>query len=104
MVDLKVDRRLRMWRFGVSHSELVLMSTNDVGEYPTRFYVLLKPVSFVSLPTDFQCNRITASSFGQSTKFEFTTDQGTHFVVADYFFHGEDNERWSAPLPFGVGE
>jgi hypothetical protein len=80
------------------------MSTNDVGEYPTRFYVLFKAVSFVSLPTDFQCRGITASRFRQSSKFEFATDQGVHCVVADYFFHAEDNEPWHAPLQFGVGQ
>lgn len=104
LVDLNINRRLQMWRYGISHGELVLMSTNDVGEYPTRFYVLLKAVSFVSLPTDFLCERITSTPLDNSIKFQFATNQGAHYVVADYLFHGEDSKPWHAPLPFGVGE
>ncbi len=101
-VDLIVNRRLRMWSFSVSHGELILMSTNDSGEYATRFYVLLKPVAFISLPTDFHCQRIRSIVADGAYRYDFIAGDQVHSVVAEHLFHGEDHEPWNAPVPIGI--
>jgi|GEM_PF-5657975 len=103
-MNLEVNRRLQVWSFGVSHRELVLMSTHEAGEYPTRFCALLKPVSFITLPTSFDCIRVADTLSGGTRRFEFFTSDHTYFVVADHLFHAEDRLPWHAPLPFGVNQ
>lgn len=101
-VNIELGRRVKIWRYSVSPCELVLMSTNNVGEYPTRWYALLKPVQFISLPAYFTCDRIRSIPLGDATRFEFVCADATHYVIADRLFHADDNEPYHAPILFGV--
>lgn len=101
-LDIKLGRSVKIWRYSVSHSELVLMSTNDAGEYPTRWYPLLKPARFICLPGYFACDRIRSTQRANATRFEFVCADAIHYVDADVLFHAEDNEPYHAPIPFGV--
>jgi hypothetical protein len=101
-VNIELRRRVKIWRFSVSHSELVLMSTNDTGEYPTRWYALLKPARFICLPRYFACDRIRSAEREVGVRYEFVCGNEVHYVDADAFFHGEDNEPYYAPIPFGM--
>jgi hypothetical protein len=96
-VDLAVGRRLQVWRYSVSHRELLLVSPRDDAQ-GTRFYVLLKPVDHINLPTTFDCERITSREGG----FTLSGQSGSFFVLAEYLFHGEDSLEYDAPFPIGV--
>jgi hypothetical protein len=80
------------------------MSTNDAGEYPTRWYALLKPARFICLPAHFVCDRIRSVRRGDITRFEFICSDATYYVDADQFVFAEDNEPYHAPIPFGVSQ
>ena len=101
-IDLDLNRRVTVWRYTVSQSQLVLMSTNDVGEYPTRWYAVLKGVRFISMPTDFVCQRIKSVPLEAETRFEFTSDRGVFHVVAYTLSHAEDDGPYSAPILFSL--
>lgn len=44
------QRNFRMWRYTVSHRQLLLRST-QTEDFPTRIDVLFKPVHWMNLPT-----------------------------------------------------
>lgn len=99
---LDVNRRLRMWKYSVSHSQLLLLSPkNDLN--PTRFHVLFKGVESVSLTTDFHCGRILVEPLNEHRKrYTLVGESHRHTVVAGYIFPGEDDLGDFAPVPMGI--
>ena len=101
METLQIGRRLKLWKYSVSHSQLLLLSPKD-NVYATRLFILLKGVEYVSTPTAFYCECISPRQEINSIRYEFHSGSDRHFVLATHLMHGEDEGSYSDPVPIGI--
>lgn len=99
---LAVHRHMRMWKYSVSHSQLLLISPKS-NLSPTRYHVLFKGVASVSMTTDFYCDRILVEALDEYRQtYVFVGETDRYTVVAGYIFQGEDDLEAFAPVPMGI--
>lgn len=83
-------REFQIWRYGVSHSELLLMAhKNEVNV--TRLILLLKGVEEIFLPCTFRCIRMVSVKIDYRTKFIFHTQENQFHIIANKIFEEEDD-------------
>jgi len=96
MEEQRFDREFQLWRYGVSHSQLLLMSHKSDTQ-ATRLMLLFKGVEEISLPCEFYCTQLTSEKIGYRTKYIFRTHDKFHHVIALSIFKEEDKLGQAAP-------
>lgn len=108
---LDSERHFQIWKYTVSHSQLLLRSTKS-SRYPTRIDILFKGVKSVHLPTSFDKLVITEESskdvhkfapLGYSENEKLFVMQGVGFagyVAASVIFVHEDDGEYNEPSFF----
>ena len=86
------DRHFQLWRYTVSHSQLLLRSTRD-NDHDTRVEVLFKGVRRVDLPTSFDGLTVRRDGSGFVAKGHGWAGS----IVALAMFTIEDKGEYSEP-------
>jgi len=95
--QLKLDRKLQVWRYGVSHSELEIMSNKD-DNHQTRVVLFFKGVRSINLDMVFYCRSIEIRQLDKYTnKYIFQADVSQFEITALAFFYGVDEMDWNSP-------
>jgi hypothetical protein len=92
------DRRFQMWRYSVSHGQLLLRSNRD-NDHATRIEVLFKAVDRVELPTLMHGLRVRRDS----QRFMVGGQEWQGSVDALVMFAMEDAEDFAAPSQLFIG-
>jgi hypothetical protein len=94
-------RTFQMWRYNVSHSQLLLRSTKD-DRVATRIDALFKGVRAVNLPTLMTALEIARSGSARGDGLHYTVRfaGGEGYVVADAVFVVEDEREYDEPGAF----
>lgn len=104
--SIQPNRNFALWRYSVSHSQLLLRSNMD-DELAARHEIYFKGVEFVHLPAAFIVNSIKQRSVEESdsseiwyredlvgaTHFTLHLPRGLGFVVAWVGFYIEESQR-----------
>jgi hypothetical protein len=94
-MEFTSDRDFQMWRYTVSHGQLLLRSVRtDV--HSTRVDVLFKNVSWLDLPSTFTGLTITQGD----ERFALTGRDWHGSVTAGACFTAEDEGAYDDPSPF----
>lgn len=93
------DRHFQLWRYTVSHSQLVLRATRDEA-HPTRVEVLFKGVDSVDLPTSFDGLHVTR----HGTRFVAEGSGWNGTIAALAMFAVEDEREYYEPSSLFVGD
>ena len=97
------SRRFQLWRYTVSHGQLLLRSTKSSSE-KTRIDILFKDVISLNLKSLLDGLRIETdvhgTSNGSSRVFRIESSEFNGFVEASDFFHETDEAEYSEPSPF----
>ena len=88
-------RRFQMWRYDVSHAQLLLRSVKSEG-HDSRVDVLFKNVRSINLPTSFTGLRINRDG----NQFTVSGAEWSGEVIAGACFHAEDSGEYFDPSPF----
>lgn len=114
MVDYiyRSDRRFQVWRYIVSHKQLLLRSPKD-NENSTRIDLLFKVVDLMNIPTSLKGLALSKAADNSSAvlPINFALSQGSHifrvdsssyvgYVVAAYYFFHEDEKEYDDESAF----
>jgi hypothetical protein len=93
----ETDRHFQVWRFTVSHSQLLLRSVKGRG-HSTRIDVLFKGVDTIELPTSFDGLRIERNG----ERYTVSGPGWSGHVTATACFRAEDDGKYFDPSPFAA--
>ena len=123
-LSIPINRRIDLWRYSISHRQLLLMAPADASN-PARLWIYLKGVEHIDIPTSIDC----ASVVSDDAKAPFTRDGemwraarqlepgevnatlfplalqskgARHSLTAVVAIIGEDGEAYDAPIPVGL--
>jgi hypothetical protein len=94
-MEFQSGRHFQVWRYTVSHAQLLLRSTRD-DSHTTRIDVLFKGVDRVDLPTSFNGLSIEQDGAG----YRLTGEDWSGFVAAVACLSAEDHGQYFDPSPF----
>ena len=94
-------RTFQMWRYNVSHAQLLLRSTKD-DRVATRIDVLFKGVRMVKLPTTMTALEVMGShpAGGEDRRYTVRFAGGEGYVVAAVAAVVEDDGEYHEPSAF----
>ena len=95
---IRLSRVLKFWKYGVTHSQVVLLGQKD-EQNPTRVVFLLKAVSYISIPTQFLCNEVSWNDRVEEKEVQFLTDEGRYVISCDYVWFEEDELEFDDESP-----
>ena len=96
--EFESDRHFQIWKYGVSHAQLLLRSVKDAA-HSTRIDVLFVNVKRLDLPTSLNGLRIERAD----DHFRLCGSDWQGSVVAGNFAHAEDDGEYHAPSPVAAG-
>jgi len=96
--ELTLGRVLQIWRYGVSHSQLVLLAV-PTNEDKRRTTILLKGVGEIFLPTAFFCDKVTWPESEDDKVISFHSNGVVYYVQALAIYSETDELDYNDPLP-----
>ena len=98
MKNVPLNRVLKLWRFGVSHSQLVLLGQKD-QQNPTRVIFLFKETSKICIPTRFYCEEVRWDEQCQEKDVLLLTKEESYQIVCEHVWFDEDELEFDGENP-----
>ncbi len=95
--ELNLNKRLRLWRYGVSHSQLVLLGL-ATKEDKCRTTILIKGTQKICIPTSFFCEKLKWSGEEGEIDISFHSGEKVFHIQGAAIFWDTDELDYDAPL------